>query len=91
MSDTAAKLDSLERAGYSMELLGESLVVEGREIRQAVDVLRDQAQFAIEHNEPFIKDAAIEAAASKLNGDVAASIRFQFGIIRDTIPLLIRT
>lgn len=90
MSDTAEKLDSLERAGYLMELFGESLVTEGQEIRQAVDVLRHQAQFAIEHGEPFVKDDAIQVAAVNLNGNVAESIRLQLGTIRETVPSLIR-
>lgn len=89
MNDPTIGLEGMSRAGYRLELLGESLAIEGREVRHAAERLANEAATAREQGVDFTKTVAIEAAANKLNGDVEAGVRHQVDSVRDLIRALL--
>lgn len=76
-------VSSIEDVSYRLELLGESLAVEAREVRHAGQRLRDEAVKLESEGRPFEREAAVQAAINKLGSSVEREIRYQIDTIRE--------
>lgn len=80
-------IGQLESAGYRLDVLGEAVSVEGREVRQCASELRSRLATS-DPEQGFEPAAAYEAAVLKLQGTVETEIRHQLEVIRDVIRSL---
>jgi len=78
-------IGQLESVGYRLDVLGESISTEGREVRQQASELRNLLDTLEQTGREFEHDAAYEAAINKLTASVEVELRHQLELIRDVL------
>lgn len=77
-------IGQIESVGYRLDVLGESISVEGREVRQLATELRNKLS-QLRDGEHFTEDAIYQAGIDKLAGTVESELRHQLEVVRDVI------
>ncbi|WP_127886396.1 hypothetical protein [Rathayibacter festucae] len=85
MSEMDNLIGGLRHEAYRIELLGEAVAVEGRELRHAADTLERRVQEQRSNGFEPDNQAAIEAAFDKMSDGPQREIRYQLDSMRDVI------
>lgn len=77
------QVSRIEDVSYRLELLGESLAVEAREVRHRGQRLRDEVAKLTSEGVPYERGPAVDAAIDKLSGSVEREVRYQIDTVRE--------